>query len=259
MSVGTAPRAVTEEPTSGDIPLWIHPDWSTRFPWLVQGTTGSGTPASPFDLGLAGRQPVGEVLNRWGRLREMCGVSAAVHSRQVHGADLLHYEISPPPGLTILEGVDGHMTGRPDLLLTVSVADCVPVSLVAPDSRTIALVHAGWRGTAAGILERAIQSLVQTFGILARDLWMHCGPAICNKCYEVGTEVHAAVNPERPAPNGPEPIDLRGSLADRGARMGVDAAKITVSSHCTRCGPGEFFSHRGGSPARQMGILAVRA
>lgn len=229
------------------------------FPWLIQGTTGSGTPESPFDLGLSGRQPVGMVLNRWVRLRDECGVSAAVHSRQVHGADLLHHEKAPPPGLTILEGVDGHMTSQPDLLLTVSVADCVPVSLVAPDSRIIALAHGGWRGTAAGILERTIESLVDFFAIRAQDLWMHCGPAICDQCYEVGTDVHAAVNPYRPVPTGPEPIDLRGGLADRGARVGVDAARITVSSHCTKCGPGEFFSHRGGSSARQMGILGVRA
>jgi hypothetical protein len=61
-------RRVAERLAPGDLPLWVHPDWEARFPWLVQGTTGQGSGDEPFDLGLSGAQPVGAVLDRWRRI-----------------------------------------------------------------------------------------------------------------------------------------------------------------------------------------------
>jgi copper oxidase (laccase) domain-containing protein len=54
------------------------------------------------------------------------------------------------------------------------------------------------------------------------------------------------------------PIDLRAAIAERAAAAGLDLERVTLSGHCTRCGPGAFFSHRAGSAARQMGVLGVR-
>ncbi|MDQ3388842.1 MAG: laccase domain-containing protein, partial [Gemmatimonadota bacterium] len=62
-----------------------------------------------------------------------------------------------------------------------------------------------------------------------------------------------------PPPSSPSPIDLRAAIAARAARLGILPERITLSAHCTRCGEGEFFSHRGGSEARQMGVLGVVA
>lgn len=251
-------RTVAEVLLPGGVPLWVHPEWAERFPWLVQGTTGAGSGEAPFDLGLAGSQPVGPALDRWRALRAAAGMRTVVHARQVHGADLwLHRELGPP-GIAVMDGYDGHATALPGLLLAAGVADCVPVSLVSPARRAVALVHAGWRGTAAGIVEGAAALLAREHGVELEDLWLHCGPAICGACYEVGPEVHAGVRPACAPPPGPTPIDLRAAIVERAAAAGLRPAQMTVSGHCTRCGPGAFFSHRAGSRARQMGVLGIR-
>lgn len=251
-------RTVAEEEAPGDVPLLLHAEWAERFPWLVQGTTGAGSPEEPFDLGLSGAQPVGPVLERWRRLRAHAGARTVVHARQVHGAESWVHRERGAPGITVMDGVDGHLTDLPGLLLAVSVADCVPVSVVDGRRRAVALFHAGWRGAAAGIVERGIRLLGEGYGSDPADVWLHCGPAICGTCYEVGPEVHAALRPERAPPPAPSPVDLRAAIAGRAREAGVPAERITLSTHCTRCGPGRFFSHRGGSPARQMGVLGIR-
>ena len=240
------------------MPLWVHPEWAERFPWLVQGTTGRGTPEEPFELSLSSRQPVGVVLARWRQLQRATGLPAAVHARQQHGAELWVHALPPAPGLLVLDGRDGHLTAQPGLLLSVSIADCVPVFLVSPAPRAIALLHAGWRGTAARILAAGCAALQADAGIAPGELWMHCGPAICGACYEVGPEVHAALRPDRPAPLAPSPVDVRQVLVEQALALEIAAERISVSSHCTRCGPPDFFSHRGGDPERQMGVLGMR-
>jgi copper oxidase (laccase) domain-containing protein len=74
----------------------------------------------------------------------------------------------------------------------------------------------------------------------------------------VGPEVHAAIHPDREPPAAPTPIDVRAAIAGRALRLGLRPGHVTVSTHCTRCGPPDFFSHRGGSSARQMGVLGIR-
>jgi YfiH family protein len=249
---------VEEVLAPGDVPLWRHPGWSERFPWLVQGTTGRGDAEEPFDLGLFGRQPVGGVMERWRRLREFVEMPACIHARQVHGAEVRRHAAAHFEGLLIAEGYDGHVTAVTGLLLAVSVADCVPVFLAEERSRTIALVHAGWRGVAAGIVERAVDGLSATAPPGEARIWLHAGPAICGECYEVGPEVHRAVTPPLPTPSAPTPIDLRAAISDRARHPGVAEERISVSTHCTRCGPGAFFSHRAGSAERQMAVLGVR-
>jgi polyphenol oxidase len=253
-------RDVREPEPDGTLPLRVHPEWESRFPWLVQGTTGRGSAAEPFDLGLFGGQPVREAMDRWEALRRGLGAHAVAHARQVHGNEVWVHESLPAPGLLLLSGVDGHLSAHPGLLLAVSVADCVPVSLVEPTTRRVALLHAGWRGVAAGIVERGVQALLRDGGS-APDLWLHCGPAICGRCYEVGPEVHRGVRPHRSAPAEPCPIDLRAAIGERAAAVGIHADHCTRSVHCTRCGDGgasPFFSHRGGDAGRQMAVLGIR-
>ena len=157
-----------------------------------------------------------------------------------------------------MAGFDGHLTARAGLLLSVGVADCVPVSIVDPVRRVVAALHSGWRGTAAGITERGIRRLAEIGSSRPADLWLHCGPAICGACYEVGPEVHAAIQTDCEPPAGRAPIDVRAAIAQRAMGLGLDPSRITLSAHCTRCGPPDFFSHRGGSSARQMGVLGIR-
>lgn len=258
MAASPEVRTVPEQLRGGDVPLWVQPEWQERFPWLVQGTTGRGTGDEPFDLGLSGAQPVGRVMERWRALLAAAEMPAAAHARQVHEADIWIHRESGGPGILVMNGLDGHVTDRPGLLLSVGVADCTPVSVVDPQHRVVSLVHAGWRGTAAGIVERAIRRLMESWQSQPDGLWMHCGPAICGPCYEVGPEVHAAIHPDRPAPDGPSTLDVRAAIVQRALGLGLLPAQVSVSGHCTRCGPPDFFSHRGGDPERQMGVLGMR-
>lgn len=258
VAVEAGVRTVDEVRAPGDVPLWVQPEWAERFPAIVQGTTGRGGGEEPFDLGLSGRQPVGAVLDRWRALVEATGMHTAVHARQVHRADIWIHRERGAPGITVMDGYDGHVTDRAGLLLSVGVADCVPVFIVDPEAKAVAMLHAGWRGTAAGIVERGIHRLAESWQSAPERLWLHCGPSICGECYEVGPEVHAGVNPEQAPPEGNTCINLRAAIAARAVAAGLPAGHVTLSSHCTRCGPPDFFSHRAGSAGRQMGVLGLR-
>ena len=249
------PRGVADARLPGELPLFTVEEWQSRFPWLFQATTGTGAAGDPFDLSFFGNSRAGRVMERWRALREATGFDRVVHARQVHeAAVLVHSETAP--GTTLRDDADGHVTAACGVLLAVSVADCVPVFVVDAKARTVALLHAGWRGAAAGILEQGLRTLQRVTCLGLNDVHVHLGPAICGNCYEVGPEVFHALG--LPMPDRNAPIDLRAALADRALAAGVPANNITVSSHCTRCGSG-FFSHRRGDRERQMGLLGVRS
>jgi hypothetical protein len=208
---------------------------------------------------------------------EQLGFAAIVHSRQIHGRELLVHggetlvpggkllasgrdgrERMPAGGtrLTLGPDADGHATGSKGVLLGVTVADCVPLFLVDPGERVVGLLHAGWRGAAAGILEGGIELLGDEFGSMLEDIHLHLGPAICGECYEVGSEVHLALG--LPEPGEPSPVDLRSHLASRAVAAGVGEGRITESAWCTLCGGSPFFSHRRGDSGRQAGFLGIR-
>ena len=246
---------VREEPAPG-LPALVHAGWARAYPWLVQGTTRRGPGPDLFDLGIySDASPAASVAGAWDRLRVGSGCRTVVHARQVHGAAV---RVHGPgvPGLHLAEACDGHATSAPGVLLAVTVADCVPVFLVDPDRRAVALLHAGWRGAAGGILERGVQVLRDRMGSAPAALRAHLGPSICGACYEVGPEVFAALGLDPPA--APAPVDLRSVLAARAVAVGLDAAHVTVSEHCTLCGDAGLFSHRRGERARQAGYLGIR-
>lgn len=243
-----------EVPTTGP-PGFTHAAWSERFPWLVQGTTGRGHPSAPFDLGLYSdaSAPV-TVMGNWDALRSWSRLRRIVHAHQVHGRTV-RFHREGPPGLHLADPCDGHVTVDADVLLTVTLADCVPVFVVDPARRAVALLHAGWRGAAAGVLERGLETLRERARSVPGELLVHLGPAICGACYEVGPEVFAALGLE--APPDPAPIDLRSVLAARAVAAGVSAGNVSVSALCTRCSGEGLFSHRGGDRARQVAYLGI--
>jgi polyphenol oxidase len=243
---------------SEGLSLLVHPGWSARFPWLLQGVTTriQGHPGSEegFDLGLRGSGAAGAVLERWDEIQRQSGMQTVVHSRQVHGSAVrVHGPLSP--GLLLSPEADGHATREPGVLLAVSLADCIPVFLVAPETGAISLLHAGWRGTAAGILEEGIARMQDAFGAPPSALVLHLGPGIAAASYEVGPEVHEAVG--FPRPPGPAPLNLRRVLADRAMKCGVHEDEITWSRRDTRTDP-LLFSHRGGDAGRHLALLGVR-
>jgi hypothetical protein len=254
-STPSGPVVVTED-LDPLVPALFHPEWSTRFPWLVQGTTTRGALAAAFDLGLfAGASPAHVVHDNWNRLMSATGMRRAAHARQVHEAEVRLHRAAIP-GLSVVEPCDGHATDEPGVLLAVTVADCVPIFMVAPERRAVAVLHAGWRGAAAGVLEAGL-SVLEAAGATHQALHVHLGPSICGACYEVGPEVFRALG--RPAPERPTPIDLRRVIAARAEAAGVLPDRITISSHCARCTGSDLFSHRRGDGQRQVGYIGVRA
>ena len=240
----------------GAVPRWELPGWRERY-GVVAGITSRGSGPTPFDLGLGTDQPVGEVVNRWRALMAAePGFRAHVLGRQVHGNKVRFQEGGE--GWIQIEGVDGHVTATSGVMLYVSAADCIPVYLVAPRHGAIALLHAGWRGAAAGILERGVEAVYQHSKALPADIVMHCGVGICGECYEVGPEVNDALGPGSSAsPEGRFHVDIREILVARAARLGL--ATISRSDRCSSHDRGEFFSHRGsaGRDGRMVAYLGL--
>jgi hypothetical protein len=168
----------------------------------------------------------------------------------------------PPPEL------DAVVTDRPGLALCIKTADCVPVFLADPVRQVIGAVHAGWKGTALQIVEKAVKEMVQRFGVRPSDLSAVIGPAIGPCCYEVDTGVYQAMSrhPERDSffharsEEGKWMLDL--SLANRHQllRSGLLPEHIRTADHCTACHRELFYSHRaqGGNTGRQLNFIMIR-
>jgi polyphenol oxidase len=220
---------------------------------VVAGITGRGSePGRGFDLGLWSREPVGEVMSRWLAFRRgSSDFTAVVLGNQVHGTKVRRIDRSE--GWTQVEGIDGWVTSTPGLLLTVTVADCVPVYLVAP-GRAVALLHAGWRGTAGGILEQGLGALLEASRSDPANVVMHCGVGICGQCYEVGSEVMSGCGVPADGP-GPWHLDLRSVLIQQAHRLGVGA--ISTSGWCSAHDRSSFYSHR--ASAGQDGRMVAYA
>jgi purine-nucleoside/S-methyl-5'-thioadenosine phosphorylase / adenosine deaminase len=236
-----------EAPVPGAFPRFEIPNWQEKF-GVVAGVTGRD-----FDLGLWSEQPVGEVMSRWLAFRRAhSGFFAVALGNQVHGVELMTLDAGQ--GWIQMEGIDGWITTVPGILLTVTVADCIPVYLVAP-GRGIALVHAGWRGTAGGILTRGIDGLKRATGIKSAEIVMHCGVGICGTCYEVGSEVLLGCGVAVEGA-GPWHIDLRERLAAEGSQQGVRS--ISSSAWCS-AHDASFYSHRasGGADGRMVAYLGL--
>lgn len=247
--------ATVGEPDT-ELAFWVHPEWQEAFPWLSHGATGRGRDGVGVNFALFGSKPNPGGTGRWESLARREGFPGIVHSRQVHG-NSVHLHSAPSAGLHVLraEG-DGHVSDTPGVLMGVTVADCVPVFLVDPVRRVAAMIHAGWRSAAEGILEEGVHILQDRFESRSTNLHVHLGPAICGDCYEVGPEVHEALGLS--APPTPRPVDLRAILALRAVQGGIPESQVSRSAFCTRCHNDRFFSHRCGDPERQVGFLGIR-
>ena len=206
--------------------------------------------AGTFSLG--GSEPTGEVMARWSGLQDDLSDKArrTVIGRQVHGSTVLTHR-GGWEGLLRTGEADGHLAAERGIALAVSIADCVPV-FVAHPSGVVAILHSGWRGTAAKIIDNGINSF-ERLSIPADELSIHLGPAICGRCYEVSAEVRTELT-GLPS-NRPGNVDLRSLIAEHAHELGV--RDVTVSADCTRCNNDRFFSHRAGDSGRQVGVIVA--
>ncbi len=176
---------------------------------------------------------------------------------QVHGADVrvVHnqQEAKPKPGvLGDDEYCDALVTNTPGILLAVKTADCVPVLIGDAKTGAFAAVHAGWRGTSASVVKKAINQLETEYGARAGDLRVAIGPAAKTCCYEVGTDVidkFKELFPQSdhlftPTRTGHARIDLHTANRDQLISVGVEPEKIHLAPFCTMDRNDLFFSYR---------------
>ncbi len=245
---------IRETPIPGTVPRFEIPTWREQY-GVIAGITGRGSEhGRGFDLGLWSAEPVGEVMSRWLAFRrELADSPAAALGQQVHGVEIM--TINSGRGWIQVEGVDGWITMAPRILLTVTVADCVPVYLVAP-GKGVGLLHAGWRGTAGRILARGVERLKAESGCRGVDIVMHCGVGICGDCYEVGSEVMQGCGAPAEGP-GPWHLDLRKQLVAQARGLGLD--QVTTSTWCSAHDRSSFYSHRasGGSDGRMAAYVGM--
>ncbi len=198
------------------------------------------------------------VAENWARLRLATGLDFA-RVRQVHGNRTARLTGATRP----VEEADAVVTSAPGIAACVSVADCVPILIADPESGAVAAVHAGWRGTLAGVAERAVRALGEAHGARPGALLAAVGPAIGPCCYEVGPDLARRFRDELgPATGNPSPGQARVDLwlANEAVlrRAGLDRRHVDTLRRCTSCEDAAFFSHRrdGGRTGRQVGFIA---
>ncbi len=204
------------------------------------GGVSSG-PYASLNLGTNTDDDPGRIAENRTRLEMTVGAGLAF-GRQVHEARV-HRATRPGHG----GDADGQATTAPRVGCTVLTADCLPVALVVPGS--VAMLHAGWRGLAAGVLENGVDALSGHGNITAL-----IGPGAHRCCYEVGDEVRTAFAGEHSDVHEGANLDLP-LIAERRLRaQGV--REVHRTGLCTMCDTGLFFSHRrdGGVTGRQAGV-----
>ncbi len=216
------------------------------------GLTAFTTTRSAGDFALHSDEPSRQVWGRWERLHEFCRAPRLAVAHQVHGARILQHDASWT-GFLRAADADGHLSTGAHVAMAVSLADCVPVFL-GHRSGAAAVVHSGWRGTAADISGLAVDAFVAS-GVPASELVAHCGPAICGSCYVVGPDVYFQLTQNEV--DVPTEVDLRALITASLTSRGV--GQVSTSPWCTRCHNERFYSHRCGDAGRQVGVMVASA
>jgi YfiH family protein len=235
-------------------------------------TRAGGVSAKPFDtlnFGWKWGDAAADVAENHRRLLAVAGAKVVLRTTQVHGTRVVRVGSADAPAAVAALVADGLASDELGLGLSVHVADCTPILAADPETRACAALHAGWRGTVAGMAAAGVRSLAAQFGCRPRDLRVALGPCIGACCFEVGPEVTAAFLAARPAaredgvilsaPGRKDRIDLRRFQRLQLEAAGVPPENIDVSPDCTCCDPGgRFFSFRraGRATGQMVGFIA---
>ena len=235
-------------------------------------TRGGGVSAAPFDsLNLGGKwgDAPGDVAENRRRFVAAAGAEAVYLATQVHGRDVAVVGAESTPASVGAARADAVLTKRPRTPVGVLVADCVPILIADAVTGACAAVHAGWRGTVAGVLPAALAEMTRLYGTRAADVRVALGPSIGSCCFEVGDEVVAAVEAAFGAARTAGAIVVRSPRAHvdlwllnrlAAEAAGVPATSIDVGALCTSCARERFFSYRRDrGNTGQLGAFIARA
>lgn len=241
-------------------------------PWLAHGFTlrGGGISTGSFaslNLGLHVGDEADCVIENRNRAATALGfrIGRMVCAQQVHGGS-----VAVVTGRDVgrgaekypdaLSGTDALITVETGVLLTLFFADCVPVFLADTEKQVVAVVHAGWRGAVAGVVENTVTAMAEEFGSQPTCLRAAVGPGIGACCFEVGEEVAHQFPGYVTRSDAGVRVDLPGAIAGQLRALGVPPDNIVVSTECTSCLPGIYFSHRrdGGRTGRMGAYIGIR-
>jgi polyphenol oxidase len=233
----------------------IVPDWPVpAHVGALMTTRAGGISKAPFDglnIGVAvGDDPAAVAHNR--RVVAETIAARPVYLKQVHGARVVEIRKAGPQADDTIEA-DAAVTTEPGIACAIQVADCLPVLFTDVQGRAVGAAHAGWRGLAAGVLERTAQAVCAAAACEPAALCAWLGPCIGPRAFEVGADVLEAVGHP---PAGSERFvsalradgspawraDLAGLARDRLAGIGVSS--ISAAGWCTVEDASRFFSFR---------------
>ncbi len=233
-----------------------------RYPELRVGvsTRIGGVSSSPYELNVS--YHVGDREDCVTENRRIFYHRLGIPENRVALPGQIHSDIireAAQPGR--YDNCDGLITASAGIFLGVTIADCVPVLLYDPVSRSIAAIHAGWKGSDRRIVSAAIHRLRSRYGVKPENLLAYIGPSAGVCCYEVGNEVAARFPGEFSIANhGSHPhLDLRGYNRSLLVSEGIRHENIEVSDKCTICSPDLLHSYRreGQHSGRMMAIIGM--
>jgi hypothetical protein len=181
---------------------------------------------------------------------------------QVHGKTILRASAGVPFDRSAK--ADAIVSHDPRRILSIRVADCVPVLLAGDGGRIVAAVHAGWRGVVAGVVPEALGAM----NVDARSSVAAIGPSISGANFEVGPEVIATFKetmgdcaPVSEGNNGKGHVDLRAAIARQLIEAGLSEGQIDITDRCTFRDREEFFSHRRdhGTTGRMAALIQCKS
>ncbi|MGD9584721.1 MAG: peptidoglycan editing factor PgeF [Lysobacterales bacterium] len=250
---------------------WLRPDWPAELPVRAVVTTrdGHGCSAGPYahlNLGIWVGDQAQAVADNRALLGRTLGLPGEPHwLQQVHGSVVIDDQARSTADRPTPKPADAAITEQIDVVLAVLTADCLPLFLAASDGSEVALVHAGWRGLAAGVIEACVRRMRSA----PNQLLAWLGPAIGPTAFEVGAEVRDALCADDPAaaaafkprnlpPDQPAKwfCDLYLLARLRLHRLGVGA--ISGGGLCTHSDATRFYSYRRDAVTGRMASLIWR-
>ncbi|HYL39319.1 MAG TPA: peptidoglycan editing factor PgeF [Bryobacteraceae bacterium] len=176
--------------------------------------------------------------------------------RQIHSNQVL---VATKPG--DLGEADAMITNEAGVTLTIRTADCLPILMADTRNHAVAAIHAGWRGVVLEIVPATLEAMANRFGTRAEDLIVAIGPGICERCYEVGSDVAARFTrffPERNDLTTRTKIDLAETIHRQLRRNGGTLGQIDPSGLCTYCRADLFYSYRRQRHAAGRMLTSIR-